>query len=139
MSGHHLKEHIFPIFGIIFFTIGIFLFVASIDDKAGPPQKKFMMPSGFNPLVLEDRESPHAKLYMSACTQCHGLPDPKMHTAEEWPAVIVRMMERMHRTQAFSSRSVVVPKNEDVDQIIAYVRKYAAAPDPSTPKIKSLQ
>ena len=35
-----------------------------------------------------------------ACEQCHVLPDPKRHTASEWPAVVARMernMEWMNR------------------------------------------
>ena len=29
--------------------------------------------------------------YAIACTQCHGLPDPRRHTAREWPLVVGRM------------------------------------------------
>ena len=30
-----------------------------------------------------------------ACNQCHVLPDPKRHTADEWPRVVARMQENM--------------------------------------------
>ena len=30
-----------------------------------------------------------------ACNQCHVLPDPKRHTAEDWRAVVARMQENM--------------------------------------------
>jgi len=30
-----------------------------------------------------------------ACRQCHVLPDPKRHTAAQWPAVVERMQENM--------------------------------------------
>ncbi|MBI3598561.1 MAG: hypothetical protein HY201_03815 [Nitrospirae bacterium] len=66
---------------------------------------------------------------MSICTQCHGLADPQAHTAQEWPIVVVRMVDRMRRTQAFSSRSVVVPKDHEVDQIIAYLALHGLKKD----------
>ena len=34
-------------------------------------------------------------IYGIACTQCHELPDPKRHTAREWPAVVERMKRHM--------------------------------------------
>jgi hypothetical protein len=30
-----------------------------------------------------------------ACRQCHVLPDPRRHTASEWPAVVARMEKNM--------------------------------------------
>src|SRR5437879_5336322 len=30
-----------------------------------------------------------------ACSQCHVLPDPKRHTAQEWRIVVARMQEKM--------------------------------------------
>lgn len=35
------------------------------------------------------------KMYSIACTQCHALPDPKRHTAREWPGVVERMKRHM--------------------------------------------
>jgi mono/diheme cytochrome c family protein len=31
------------------------------------------------------------KIFAIACSQCHSLPDPRRHTAREWPAVVERM------------------------------------------------
>ncbi|HMK13878.1 MAG TPA: hypothetical protein VK460_02535 [Burkholderiales bacterium] len=33
--------------------------------------------------------------YSEACVQCHELPDPKRHTAKEWPLVVERMQKNM--------------------------------------------
>jgi hypothetical protein len=33
--------------------------------------------------------------YSEACIQCHELPDPKRHTAKEWPLVVERMQKNM--------------------------------------------
>lgn len=35
------------------------------------------------------------QIYVLACTQCHALPDPKRHTAREWPDVVHRMQRHM--------------------------------------------
>ena len=36
-------------------------------------------------------KSEAGQMFTIACTQCHGLPDPKRHTAREWPPVVERM------------------------------------------------
>ncbi len=33
--------------------------------------------------------------FRKTCAQCHVLPDPKQHTSQEWPAVVVRMQKNM--------------------------------------------
>lgn len=33
------------------------------------------------------------------CSQCHGLPDPRVHSADDWPAVYARMERNMERMQ----------------------------------------
>jgi hypothetical protein len=135
-KNFRIKEHLFPIVGMVFSSIGLFLLAAAMDDKPGPPQKKFSMPEGFNPQVLEDRESPRAKLFMTSCTQCHGLPDPKAYMKEEWPPIVLRMVGRMQRTRAFSTRSVTVPNDEELNEIISYVRAYAKNSDTAKPPLK---
>jgi cytochrome c5 len=33
------------------------------------------------------------------CNQCHALPDPRVHSADDWPAVYARMERNMERMQ----------------------------------------
>jgi hypothetical protein len=35
------------------------------------------------------------KMFSIACAQCHALPDPRRHTAAEWPGVVERMKRHM--------------------------------------------
>ena len=35
------------------------------------------------------------RMFQGACTQCHELPDPARHRAQEWPAVVERMQANM--------------------------------------------
>jgi hypothetical protein len=39
--------------------------------------------------------SARAESFRLACEQCHALPDPRMHTAKEWPGVVARMQKNM--------------------------------------------
>ncbi len=54
----------------------------------------------FNPARYPDARSEAARRFTIACSQCHVLPDPKRHTAREWPAVV----ERMQRNMAWANR-----------------------------------
>ena len=40
-------------------------------------------------------KSEQGQRYSIACSQCHELPDPKRHTAREWPGVVERMKRHM--------------------------------------------
>jgi hypothetical protein len=40
-------------------------------------------------------QTPAGAMYSIACTQCHALPDPRRHTAREWPSVVERMKGHM--------------------------------------------
>jgi hypothetical protein len=47
--------------------------------------------------VVPEPESPGARLYLKKCTQCHGLPAPKRHTAEQWDYLLVMMESFMEK------------------------------------------
>jgi hypothetical protein len=64
--------------------------------------------------------------YSIACTQCHELPDPRRHSAREWPAVV----ERMKRHMAWTN--VVVGSDElkttpvlDTAAIVRFLQRHA--------------
>jgi cytochrome c2 len=69
---------------------------------------------------------PEGQSFKLACQQCHVLPDPKRHTASEWPAVVARMeknMEWMNRVVG----SQPDPKEPQlrIEEINAFLVKYA--------------
>jgi hypothetical protein len=68
--------------------------------------------------ALETRAG-HA--FQSFCSQCHALPDPKQHTAQEWPAVVARMKAHEATLGKF------VPDETETREIIGFLRKYAQA------------
>ena len=46
------------------------------------------------------------EMFAIACSQCHALPDPRRHTAREWPAIV----ERMRRHMAWTNTIVGSPE-----------------------------
>ena len=67
--------------------------------------------------------------YSIACSQCHELPDPKRHTAREWPDVV----ERMKRHMAWAN-TVVGPDELktkpllDTAAIVRFLQRQARVP-----------
>ncbi len=71
-------------------------------------------------------KSEAGQMFTIACTQCHGLPDPKRHTAREWPLVV----ERMKRHMAWAN-TVVGPDELrttpvlDTTEIVRFLQRHA--------------
>lgn len=55
-----------------------------------------------DPKQYPDLRSPPGQMFSIACSQCHALPDPRRHSAREWPPVV----ERMKRNMAWANRVV---------------------------------
>jgi len=84
------------------------------------------MPKGISPEQLPDPDSQGANLLSRFCSQCHGVPAPGMHTADEWPVVVARMNQRM---QIMSNRHMMMrieaPDKNAHKALIEYLEKYA--------------
>lgn len=79
-----------------------------------------------NPAAVPAINTPAAEAFRLACQQCHVLPDPKRHTAREWPAVVARMqvnMEWMNRV--VSSRPGKDEPQLRVADINAFLARHA--------------
>lgn len=68
---------------------------------------------------LPDQQSNGAQLFQHYCSQCHALPSPRAHTAQEWPSVVARMKQTM------STQGKSPPDNEQLGEIIGYLLRYA--------------
>lgn len=78
-------------------------------------------------------KSEAGQMFTIACTQCHGLPDPKRHTAKEWPSVV----ERMKRHMAWSNTVVGVDELRTIPvletaEIVRFLQRHAR-PDSQNP------
>lgn len=69
------------------------------------------------PNQISGLDSPEGMLFRQTCSQCHALPDPKQHTAQEWPGVVARMKGNM----ALMRKPVILTKEEQV--IVEFLQK----------------
>lgn len=133
-----MRRHLFIVISIIASLLGLFIFFASDEEPASMAKP----PSGFKEEFLIDRESYAARLFIKTCIQCHDLPNPKGQAADEWPAVVIRMLDRLQRRKVLSmnSKPLFLPSAEEGSKIMDYLSEYGfkkAPPhltkDPSPP------
>ena len=63
--------------------------------------------------------TPAGLSFRATCTQCHALPDPKQHTAKEWPLVVARMQKNII-TMGKTPLDETATK-----EIVEFLRRYA--------------
>lgn len=82
-----------------------------------------IMPPGLSPELLADAGGSDAVLMETYCTQCHALPGPGRHTAEQWPQVLDRMFVLMDVADRFSGLlgNVKTPSLTERDQLSRYL------------------
>jgi hypothetical protein len=69
---------------------------------------------------------PSGEAFRLACDQCHVLPDPRRHTAQEWRAVVARMQENMAwMNRVVGSQPVPGEPQLRIEEILAFLEKYA--------------
>ncbi len=79
-----------------------------------------------DPARYPDVNASSGEAFRLACNQCHTLPDPKRHTAAEWPGVVTRMQENMAwMNRVVGSRPVPGEPQPRLEEINAFLRKYA--------------
>ncbi|HET9332521.1 MAG TPA: hypothetical protein VFQ21_02935 [Gemmatimonadota bacterium] len=98
-------------------------------------------PPNFNLADLPEPDARGASLLQAYCIQCHWLPAPQMHAAEEWPILMRRMVMRaqtLHdRMGGPMTRGILgqyllsgmasaqTPSAEDIDSLVAYLQRNA--------------
>ncbi len=88
-----------------------------------------MLPPGIKPEDLPEPMSRGAGLVVRHCTQCHYLPSPSMHSAEEWPAVANRMFSRISMMgRGMIGRGMMGIESLSIDEqktIVAYLKRHS--------------
>jgi hypothetical protein len=98
------------------------------------PMLERILPPTFEARQLPEAESPGARLALRYCVQCHNLPNPAMHHAEKWPAIVDRMVVRMEgrgnlgKLMAEMMAGVKAPAPEETQALIGYLQKNAQTP-----------
>jgi len=67
-----------------------------------------------------DLNSPAGRLYAQTCARCHALPNPQRHTAEEWPAIVTRMEQRMQQA------GQPLPAKDEIQEIDKFLAQRAS-------------
>ena len=110
------------------------------------------LPPEIEPKDLPELDSPGAKLLNRFCAQCHNLPSPLMHTAQEWPDVEGRMIGRMEMMTGMKGMmgrgmmDIEPPTAEEQKDLLAYLQRNALRPasaetlgPPNTPGLALFQ
>jgi hypothetical protein len=98
------------------------------------PMLERLLPPTFAPSQLPEPGSQGARLALRYCVQCHNLPNPAMHHAEKWPAIVDRMVVRMEgrgnmgRLMAEMMAGVSAPAPDETRALVAYLQKNAQLP-----------
>lgn len=80
----------------------------------------------FDAKRFPDVERPEGRSFKLACSQCHVLPDPRRHTAREWPAVVARMEKNMAwMNRVVGSNPVPGEPQLRIEEINAYLARHA--------------
>ena len=103
------------------------------ESPHGPLLERILPPT-FEARQLPEPKSRGAQLTLQYCVQCHNLPNPAMHHAARWPGIVNRMVPRMEgrgnmgKLMADMMAGVKSPSLEEVNVLVAYLRKHAQKP-----------
>ncbi len=77
-------------------------------------------------------KSTAGQMFSLACSQCHALPDPRRHSAREWPTVVERMKRHMAWTNVVVGmrelRTVPELKTEEIVRLLQHYARKEAKP-----------
>jgi len=94
---------------------------------------KDRLPPGLTAAMLPEPQSTGAGLLQHYCTQCHNLPGPDRHSADEWHQVTANMfmlMEVSHRFGGLMGRVESLQQDEQT-LLLAYLQRHAKRPTES--------
>jgi cytochrome c5 len=75
---------------------------------------------------IPEVNAPSAEPFRLACGQCHVLPDPRRHTAKDWPAVVARMQKNMEwMNRVVGSKPVPDEPQLSIEDINAFLIRYS--------------
>jgi len=79
-----------------------------------------------DPKKYPELSQPQTQSFRLACQQCHTLPDPRRHTAKEWPAVVARMEKNMEwMNRVIGNRPVPGEPQLKIEEIVDFLVRHA--------------
>ena len=58
-------------------------------------------------------------LFRRTCSQCHQLPNPESHTAEQWPRIVKRMVDHLQ----YGGKHLITERRKE--KIITYLEDHS--------------
>ena len=129
---------------VFFFLLALLPFYCRADEIAEArkrwtesphgPMLERLLPPTFEARQLPERRSAGAQLTVRYCVQCHNLPNPAMHHAARWPAIVERMVLRMQGRGNMGTlmsemmAGVHAPDAAEAKTLTAYLRRHAQRP-----------
>jgi cytochrome c5 len=98
------------------------------------PMLERILPPTFEARQLPEPGTQGARLAQRYCVQCHNLPNPAMHHAAKWPAIVDRMVVRMEghgnlgKVMVEMMAGVKAPAPEETQVLIQYLQKHSQTP-----------
>lgn len=104
--------------------LAVFLFCSggSMAAEWGKDVRRIVIPFGLTAGQLPDSQSRGAVLLASYCSQCHNIPNPKMHSAGDWPMVFEKMMGHA-LLMAGAAPDVRTPADTEKKEIVSYLER----------------
>ncbi len=79
-----------------------------------------------DPKRYPEINAPAGESFRVACGQCHALPDPRRHTAAQWPVVVARMQKNMEwMNRVVGSKPVPGELQLKIEDINAFLVRHA--------------
>ncbi len=79
-----------------------------------------------DPKRYPDAYRPEGEAFRLACNQCHVLPDPQRHTAQEWRSVVARMQENMQwMNRVVGTQPLPGEPQLRIEEILAFLERHA--------------
>jgi hypothetical protein len=104
------------------------------EESPHGPMLERILPPTFDANRLPQKKSRGARLVLRYCVQCHNLPNPAMHHAAKWPAILDRMVVRMQGKGNMGDLmhdmmdGVSAPSDDESRALLAYLRRNAQKP-----------
>lgn len=82
-----------------------------------------------DPAQYPDLHTPAGRMFEIACSQCHTAPDPRRHTANEWPLVVERMRRNMRWANRITGDPALHTSPElDTREIVRFLQRNGRKP-----------
>ena len=91
--------------------------------QEGERMRTTIFPEGLDKgAMIPERESKGGSLFNKYCSQCHNIPNPVMHSGNEWPMAFERMV-RHARTIGTTYEGIALPTLQEKKEIITYLQR----------------